>query len=83
MTRGSQIFQTKKPTDNSMRQKLDTIELNTDIHKTVYATGRHGALAPWVYTHLIVAEINIFCLIEYCISGKLDKVLFYMVQIFK
>ena len=27
-----------------MRQKGDTMEFHTDVHKIVYATGRHGAL---------------------------------------
>jgi len=72
MTRGPQIFQKYRNQFTILRARKVT-RWNF-ISMSIKLCLLQGDMAPWVYTHLIMAEINIFCLIEYCISGKLGKV---------
>jgi hypothetical protein len=83
MTRGPQIFQTYRSQLTILWARK--VKQWNFISMSIKLCMLQGDMAPWVYTHLIMVENNIFCLIEYCISGKLDKVhiLQYMVQIFK
>jgi len=77
MTRGPQIFQTYRSHFTILRARKVTRWNFIPI--SIKLCMVQCNMVPWVYTHLIMAEINIFCLIEYCIPGKF---IFYMVQIF-